>query len=198
MPRGQMRHTVRPFKIEFKSRSSRSTSMRSPMGGDSGKDAATPASEGPGDLWADRLNHTAAPDAVMQAAHAIFGRASSPAPAPQAISTSSAPVGRVLPSLIENASALEVRPAESEQKKSRGRAGRKAKSASPVKPRKSPAPAERAVTPAPPQPPKMKVAPQTPSATPDLERRSARKRRLLDVELKAGEKWKRRLCMAAR
>ncbi|BDV41033.1 hypothetical protein DSM21852_42870 (plasmid) [Methylocystis bryophila] len=43
-----------------------------------------------------------------------------------------------------------------------------------------------------------KIVPETPTAALDWERRSARKRRLLDAELKAGEKWKRRLCKAAR
>ncbi len=189
-----MRHTVRPFKIEFKSRSSKSTSLRSPAG----EDGAASSSESPGVLSARRPSPTHAPEAVMQAAHAVFGRAASSPPSPQAIPTSSAPVGRVLPSLIENASALEARLAESEQQKNRTRAGRKAKTASPAKPRKSLAPAEKAVRPALPQLPKVKIAPETPSATPDHERRSVRKRRLLDVELKAGEKWKRRLCMAAR
>jgi len=50
-------------------------------------------------------------------------------------------------------------------------------------------------------PPKQaatKIAPETPTVAPDCERKLARKRRLLDAELKAGEKWKRRLCKAAR
>jgi hypothetical protein len=193
-----MRHTVRPFKIEFKSRSSKSTSIRAPASGDLGNDGATSASESLGVLSAGRPNRTDVLEDVMQAAHAVFGRSASPPPSSQAIPNSSAHVGRVLPSLIENERALGLRPAESEQKKTRRRAGRKAKTASPVKPRKSSLPAERAASPAPPQPPALKVALQTPSTTPDHERRSARKRRLLDVELKAGEKWKRRLCMAAR
>ncbi len=43
------------------------------------------------------------------------------------------------------------------------------------------------------------IEPEAPiAAAPDRERRSIHKRRLLDAELKAGEKWKRRLCRAAR
>ena len=172
--------------------------MRSPAGADLGKDGATSLSGSLGVLSTGRPDRTDVPEDVMQAAHAVFGRSASPPPSPQAFPTSSAPVGRVLPSLIETASALDVRVAESEKKKSRTRAGRKAKTASTIKPRKSAPPAEIAVRPAPPEAPKIKIAPEAPLATLDRERRSARKRRLLDVELKAGEKWKRRLCMAAR
>jgi hypothetical protein len=42
-----------------------------------------------------------------------------------------------------------------------------------------------------------KISPETLIA-PDHERRSTQKRRILDASLKAGEKWKRRLCKAAR
>ena len=43
------------------------------------------------------------------------------------------------------------------------------------------------------------IPPDTSIATaPERELRSLKKRRLLDANLKAGEKWKRRLCKAAR
>jgi hypothetical protein len=193
-----MRHIVRPFKIEFKSRSSRSTPMRSPTGGDAGKDSATSAFKNAGVSLAGRHGRANAPEAAMKAAHAVFGRTSSPAPAPEALLASNAPVGRVLPSLAENGGVLAVRPAEADQKAGRSRATRKAKAASPARPRRSPLPAESGVTLDPPKQAATKIAPETPTAAPDCERRSARKRRLLDAELKAGEKWKRRLCKAAR
>ena len=193
-----MRHIVRPFKIEFKSRSSRSTPMRSPTGGDAGKESATPAFKNAGVFLAGRHGRANAPEAAIKAAHAVFGRTSSPAPAPEAIPASNAPVGRVLPSLMENGGVLAVRPAEVDQKAGRSRAARKAKAASPARQRKSPLPAENGVTFDPPKQAATKIAPETPTAAPDRERRSAHKRRLLDAELKAGEKWKRRLCKAAR
>jgi len=193
-----MRHIVRPFKIEFKSRSSRSTPMRSPRGGDAGKDSATSVFNNAGVFSAGRHGRVNAPDAAMKAAHAVFGRTSSPAPAPEAIPASNAPVGRVLPSLIENSGVLAVRPAEADQKAGRRRVVRKAKAASPARARRSPVPAEDGVMLDPPKQAATKIVPETPTAARDCERRSARKRRLLDAELKAGEKWKRRLCKAAR
>ncbi len=134
----------------------------------------------------------------MKAAHAVFGRTSSPAPAPEAIPACNASVGRVLPSLIENGGVLAVRPAAVDQKAGRSRTARKAKAASPARARRSPLPAENGVMLDSPKQAAMHIAPQMPAAAPDCERRSARKRRLLDAELKAGENWKRRLCKAAR
>jgi hypothetical protein len=193
-----MRHIVRPFKIEFKSRSSRSTPMRSPTGGDAGKDSATSVFNNAGVFSAGRHGRANAPDAAMKAAHSVFGRTSSPAPATEALPASNAPAGRVLPSLIENGGILAVRPAEADQKAGRSRAARKAKAASPARPRRSPVPAESGVMLDSPKQAATKIAPETPTAAPDRERRSAHKRRLLDAELKAGERWKRRLCRAAR
>ena len=193
-----MRHIVRPFKIEIKSRFSRSTPMRSPTGDHAGKDSGTPSFLNVAVFAADRRYRANAPEAAMKAADAVFGRTSSPAPAPEAIPASNAPVGRVLPSLIENGGALAVPLAEADQKAGRSRAARKAKAASPARQRKSPLPAENGVTFDPPKQAATKIAPETPTAAPDRERRSAHKRRLLDAELKAGERWKRRLCRAAR
>jgi len=193
-----MRHIVRPFKIEFKSRSSRSTPMRTPTGGDAGKDSAMSAFKNAGVFLAVRHGRVNAPDAAMKAAHAVFGRTSSPAPAPEAIPASNARVGRVLPSLIENGGVLAVRPVEADQKAGRRRVVKKAKAASPARARRSPAPTEGGVALDPPKQAATKIVSETPTATLNCERRSARKRRLLDAELKAGEKWKRRLCKAAR
>ncbi|WP_158658937.1 hypothetical protein [Methylocystis bryophila] len=108
------------------------------------------------------------------------------------------PVGRVLPSLIENGGVLAVRPAVVDQKAARSRAARKAKAGSPARPSRSPVPPEYGVVLDQPIQVATKIVPETPTAALDWERRSARKRRLLDAELKAGEKWKRRLCKAAR
>ncbi len=193
-----MRHIVRPFKVEFKSCSSRSTPMRSPTGGDAGKDSATPAFKNGGVFLAGRHGRANGPEAAMKAAHAVFCPTSSPAPAPEAIPASNAPVGRVLPSLIESGGVLAVGPAAADQKAGRRRAARKAKGASPARAMRSPLPVENGVMLDLPKQAATKIAPETPTAAPDCERRSSRKRRLLDAELKAGEKWKRRLCKAAR
>ena len=101
-----MRHIVRPFKIEFKSRSSRSTPMGSPTEGHACKDSGTPPLLNVGVFAAERRARANTFEAAMKAANAVFGRTSSPAPAPEAIPASSAPVGLVL---IENGGALGVR-----------------------------------------------------------------------------------------
>ena len=93
---------------------------------------------------------------------------------------------------------LQAAKAEADQKAGRSRVARKAKAASPARPRRSPVPAEDSVVLDPPKQAATKIVPEMPTAALDGERRSARKRRLLDAELKAGEKWKRRLCKAAR
>ena len=172
--------------------------MRSPTGGDAGKDSTTSVFNNAGVFSAGRHGRANAPDAAMKAAHSVFGRSSSPIPAPEAIPASNAPAGRVLPSLIENGGVLAVRPAAADQKSGRSRTARKAKAASPARGKRSPLPAENGVMLDPPKQAATKIAPETPTAALDCERRSARKRRLLDAELKAGEKWKRRLCKAAR
>ena len=74
IPRGPMRPTVRPFKIEFKSRSSRSTPMRPPRGDDAGKDRATPSFLDVAAFTAGRNSHANNYEAAMKAADAVFGR----------------------------------------------------------------------------------------------------------------------------
>jgi len=172
--------------------------MRSPTGGDAGKDSVAPTLTNAGVFLEGGHALTNSPETAMKAAHAVFGRTSSPAPAPEATPASNARVGRVLPSLIENGGVLAVRPAAADQKSGRSRTARKAKAASPARGKRSPLPAENGVVLDPPKQAATKIAPETPTAALDCERRSARKRRLLDAELKAGEKWKRRLCKAAR
>jgi hypothetical protein len=193
-----MRHIVRPFKIEFKSRSFRSTPMRLPTGGDAGKDSATPTITNAGVFLEGGHALTNSPETAMKAAHAVFGRTSSPAPVPEATPASNTRVGRVLPSLIENGGVLAVRPVAADENAGRRRAARKAKAASPARARRSPLPAENGVMLDPPKQAATKIEPETPTVAPNCERRLERKRRLLDAELKAGEKWKRRLCKAAR
>ncbi|MGA3065049.1 MAG: hypothetical protein ABSD90_17875 [Methylocystis sp.] len=199
IPRGPMRPTVRPFKIEFKSRSSRSTPMRPPTGDDAGKDRATPSFLDVGAFAAGRNSHANEYQAARKAADAVFGRSVPAAPAPETVPSFNAPMGRVLPSLIENGDALVVRLAETDEKPRRKRARGRVKAASPVRPKKPILQPESAVAEVSVEQPPTSIPPDTSIATAsERERRSLKKRRLLDADLKAGEKWKRRLCEAAR
>jgi hypothetical protein len=138
----------------------------------------------------------------MKAADAVFGRSGAVAAEP--IAPPSAPTGRVLPSLIESV-ALAVPSTEIEEKPRRGRVARKAEMAPAIRVKSRMRPKTPTVRPesvAPQdfvEPAAIVLPPDRPTAAePDREPRSLRKRRLLDAELKAGEKWKRRLCKAAR
>ena len=192
-----MRPTVRPFKIEFKTRSSRSTPMRPPTSDDAGKDRATPSFLDVSVFTAGRNSHANDYEAARKAAEAVFGRSVPAAPGPETNPPLNAPVGRVLPSLIENSVAPTIRLAEADEKPVRGRAASRAKAASRVQPKKPTVQPEPAVTQDSVEQSATKIAPETLIA-PDHERRSLQKRRVLDANLKAGEKWKRRLCKAAR
>ncbi len=198
-----MRRPVRPFVIEFKPRSSKSSAPRSPRNDEAGKINATPAFLDVGVFTANRRAQGDDYETAMKAADAVFGRSGAVAAEP--IAPSSAPTGRVLPSLIENVDALAVPSTQIEEKPRRGRVARKAEAAPPVrvKSRMRPkTPIVEAESVAPQdfvKPAAIVVPPNAPTAAePGREPRSLRKRRLLDAELKAGERWKRRLCKAAR
>ena len=194
-----MRPTVRPFKIEFKNRLSRSTPMRQPRGGDAGEDRATPSFLDVGVFAAGRRGHTNGYGDAMKAADALFARSVPDAPAPETNPSSNTPKGRVLPSLIEHGDTLAVRLAEADEKPRRKRATGKVKAASPARPKRPSAQPESAVAEVSVEQPPTSIPPDTSIATAsERERRSLKKRRPLDADLKAGEKWKRRLCKAAR
>ena len=192
-----MRPTVRPFKIEFKTRSSRSTPMRPPTNDDAGKDRVTPSFLDVSVFTAGRSSHANDYEAARKAAEAVFGRSVPAAPGPETNPPLNAPVGRVLPSLIENSVAPTIRLAEADEKPVRSRAAGRAKAASRVQPKKPTIQPEPAVMQDLVEQSARKIAPETLIA-PDHERRPLQKRRVLDANLKAGEKWKRRLCKAAR
>lgn len=188
-----MRHTVRPFKVEFKSRLSRSTPMRPAKGEADDIKASTPSFLDTSDFSAARRSTANGYDAAMKAAVAVFGRSASVAPVSEP-PPSAAPVGRVLPSLIENADALTTALTDADSKMRRSRGAGTAETASVLR-KKTRVQSARAIQ----KEPVEQVTTQAPpAAAPDRERRSIHKRRLLDAELKAGEKWKRRLCRAAR
>jgi hypothetical protein len=194
-----MRPTVRTFKIEFKSRSSRSTPMCPPRGDDAGKDRATPSFLDVGAFTAGRNRRANDYEAAMKAADAVFARVAPAVPSPETNPSSNAPMGRILPSLVENSDARIGRLAEAHQKPGHRGVARKAKAASPVRPKKPTVQPESALAKDSVVQAATETTPETPiAAAPDRERRSIHKRHLLDAELKAGEKWKRRLCGAAR
>ena len=176
--------------------------MRPPTSVDAGKDRATPSFLDVSVFTAGRNSHANDYEAARKAAEAVFGRSVPAAPGPETNPPLNAPVGRVLPSLIENSVAPSIRLVEADEKPVRGRAASRAKAASRVQPKKptvQPEPAamqdlvEQSAT----EQSATKIAPETLIA-PDHERRSLQKRHILDAGLKAGEKWKRRLCKAAR
>ncbi len=172
IPRGPMRPTVRPFKIEFKSRSSRTTPMRPPRGDDAGKDRATPSFLDVGAFTAGRDRHANNYEAAMKAADAVFDRSVPAVPSPETNPSSNAPMGRVLPSLIENDDALAVRLAEADEKPRRKRATGKVKAASPVRPKKPIVQPESAVAEVSVEQPPTSIPPDTSIATaPERERR---------------------------
>jgi hypothetical protein len=188
-----MRPTVRPFKIEFKTRSSRSTPMRPPTSVDAGKDRATPSFLEVSVFPAGRNSHANDYEAARKAAEAVFGRSVPAAPGPETNPPLNAPVGRVLPNLIENSVGPTIRLVEADEKPVRGRAAGRARAASRVQPKKPTIQPEPAV-----MQDSVEQSAQETLIAPDHELRSLQKRRVLDANLKAGEKWKRRLCKAAR
>ena len=87
---------------------------------------------------AGRNGHANDYEAARKAAEAVFGRSVPAAPGPETNPPLNAPVGRVLPSLIENSVAPTIRLAEADEKPVRGRAVGKAKTASRVQPKNRP------------------------------------------------------------
>ncbi len=173
--------------------------MRPPTGEEALKDAArsfldasvfTPA----------RDSHSSDYEAAMRAADAVFARRAPPTPAIEPSPAPNAPVGRVLPSLIESKEdplAARLTNADEKPRVSRGKG--KIKAPSPRRQKKPVARVKAAAAPAPAQRPIAIIPPEVNIVSPPVhERRSVQKLRLLDAELKAGERWKRRLCKAAR
>ncbi len=195
-----MRPTIRPFKIEFKNRASRSMPMRSPTSDETGKECASRSFSDATVFTPTRNTHSTDYEAALRAADAVFAVRAPVIPAIESNPAPKAPLGRVLPSLIEsNEDSLAARLANAEEKPrvSRGKAKIKAPSA-----RRQQTPAVQAKAAAAPVPalrPIATIPPEIDKVSPPVhERRSVQKLRLLDAELKAGERWKRRLCKAAR
>jgi hypothetical protein len=193
-----MRSPPRSFKIEFKNRSHKSTAPAPMAMEDCGKSISEPSFLDRSN-FAARSNRASGYDAVMEAANAVFARNIPASPAPETAPNSSVPVGRVLPSLVDNGDQLAVGSGDAEKKSRRKYMAGKPQAISPIRPAKAKDQPANAATRAADEQATLEVVRETPNvAALDRERRSILQRRLLDAELKAGEKWKRRLCKAAR
>ena len=129
----------------------------------------------------------------------MFGGRNLAAAVPENDPSSTATVGRVLPSLIQEDDALTVRLREADEKTRRGRGAGKAMSPSPVRRKKLILPPESETGRVSVERPAANFSPERSIVSePQRERRSIHKRWVLGTDLKAGEKWKRRLCKAAR
>lgn len=209
-----MRHPVRPFLIEFKTRSSKPAVPRAPRAASAAvktsaaKSSAPPAFPAFLDVSAfnsTRSGHGEDYESAMKAADAVFGRA--PVSAPGSVNAADAPTGRVLPSLVET-TAAPLRPVETPRPVPTAKKAKMTASPPALKPPRLKTPKlrpERVATREPATPAPTELAALAPSAVagaatsaPDHKSRSSRKRRLLDAKLKVGERWKRRLCKAAR
>jgi len=194
-----VRHTVRPFIKEFKTRSAKSSAAHPRPTGDAGNDGSEPSFSGLNVFATRQSNNGDEHKVAFTAPDAVFGRGSPVAPLSETSQLSNAPVGRVLPSLIGEDDPSPVRLTDGDGKARRGRSAGNVKSSLPIR-RKQPT-----------FQPKGELASgfleqPTESFSPDIliasgpqrERRSIQRRWVLRIELKAGEKWKRRLCKAAR
>jgi hypothetical protein len=137
--------------------------------------------------------------AALAAADAVFGGRSSAASIFETAPSSDAPGGRILPSLIDEDDALAARLTEADEKIRRDRRLGKAESSSPTRRKKATVQPKNDGSRVSTERPAENSSPEISIVSaPRLEHRSIRKRWVLETELKAGEKWKRRLCKAAR
>lgn len=193
-----MRHTVRPFIKEFKKRPPKS-SAPPPPNDNTDNDSAKPAFLDLGSFAAYETNHDGEYHAALKAADALFGRNGLATSVPEETLASKDTAGRVLPSLIEADTALTVRLAEADQKARRGRKTGNPENSSSIRRSKPSRTVKADVT-------KISVEPPVASLVAEVlnvptvrrECSSIQKRWVLMTELKAGQKWKRRLCKAAR
>lgn len=204
-----MRRTVRPFVREFKNRSPKSSRHPTPVAIDH---ETKPSLFDFGDVAPRLDDHDDGYEAALKAADAVFGKkiGAAPALAPSGESPPPPPVGRVLPSLIETPDAAPQR-RDTEKKARKPRAPRVKKAEEPAAPSRRGRPPRQPKDATPSLPierPAVKIAAPAPKAfipaqapkifAPRRTRRPIQLRWVLQTELKAGEKWKRRLPEAAR
>jgi len=194
-----VRHTVRPFIKEFKTRSGKSPAAHRQQTGYTNNDGSKPSFLGLNVFLPRQNNFDGELKVTLTAAETVFRRGSPVDTLPETSQLSNAAVGRVLPSLIGEDDPLPVRLTDGDGKSRRGHRIGKVKSPLPIRrnqrtlrPKSNPARVflER--------PDANCSADMLIASAPLRKRRSIQKRWVLKTELKAGEKWKRRLCKAAR
>ena len=197
--RGPVRHTVRPFIKEFKNRSTKPPAANPGTIGDAKIDGSKPSFLDLGVFATRQANHDDERSAALKAADAVFRKGGSAAPAPETAPSSNAPAGRILQSLVAAEDAPAVRSAAADEKLRRGGGPGKAEKSSPIR-RQKPAlqPKSEVARVAVEQRAENSSPEMSPVSRPRRERRRILKRWVLETELIAGEKWKRRLRQAAR
>ena len=128
-----MRHTVRPFIKEFKTRSAKSSATHPRPLGDADNDGSKPSFLDPNVFTTRQNKFDDEHKVALTAADAVFGEDSPVDPLPKASPLSNAPVGRVLPSLIGDDDVLTVRLTEGDRKSRGSRSVGKVKSSSPIR-----------------------------------------------------------------
>jgi hypothetical protein len=202
-----MRRTVRPFIKEFKSRSSKAPTGRVMAPPIEESRPEPPIFDIP-DILVRNGAKDDAYEAALRAADAVFNRRIETPPLSEPVTAAAVsppqPAGRILPSLIEH-SAAEAAPREPIRLR-KARASRTAEQSEPAaRARRGRPPSEpKRERPRPPaaEPPVAEFAPSEPdrpeSDAPRRSHRPIQSRWVLKTELRAGEKWKRRLPEAAR
>jgi len=132
-----VRHTVRPFIKEFKTRSAKSSAAHPRPTGDAGNDGSKPSFLGLNVFSTRQSNNGDEHKVAFTAPDAVFGRGSPVAPLSETSQLSNAPVGRVLPSLIGEDDPSPVRLTDGDGKARRGRSAGNVKSSLPIR-RKQP------------------------------------------------------------
>ena len=193
-----MRHTVRPFIKEFKTRSAKSSAAHPQLISDADNNGSKPSFLGLNAFSLRRNNDGDQHKVAVVAADAVFGRGSPVAPLSETSQLSNAPVGRVLPSLIGEDDPLPVRLKDSDGKSRRGHRIGKLKSPLPIRRNQRTFQPKSDVASVLLERTDASFSDISIASAPRRERRSIQRRWVLRIELKAGEKWKRRLCKAAR
>jgi len=189
-----MRQPTRPFITAYKGRSSKARSSNPWKIEEAANAGSSPSINEARALTAPEVERDASYLAALEAADAVFGaRAAEPPPAPRAMSVP----GRVLPNLLQEdiTSALPARGASVKTRRARQPA--KVAQAVSAEPKKA-KPRTAAPAPIPPTPAAKAPRPETildasPRAISMIQRKW-----VLKTELKAGERWKRRLSRFAR
>lgn len=186
-----MRWSARPFITEYKSRSSKSSASASPSVDAANKPDPIPSFLQRGAVVMPRINAEDAYRAALKAADAVFGGGNAATLLREEASSLNVHVSRALPSLIADDDALTVRAGKDGEKARRGSKLSTVKGPSTAGQEKQPLPRKNAE-------PDVVAEPAEKVPASHRERSSIQKRWVLGTELKSGQKWKRRLCKAAR